>query len=287
MDVYITMDMEGISGITNGDLTRTGSAEWANRGRHLATADVNAAIEGALAAGAQRIWVNDAHDSGENIVREKLHQAAELITGAPGIAGHMPGLDRSFHALFLIGFHAHMGTRCAHYDHTISTACINDVRFNGRSVGEIGIYAAYAGYLGVPTVLVTGDVAATHEATALLGPVATVAVKQGLGRFSARSLAPEETQPRIRAAAEKALRTPCEAWKPEAPLRIAIDFLRSAEADMAEMMPGAERTGARTVEYTHDSFEMVFKALQTIVNLGGIAASRWASGLYTRGNPVI
>jgi len=287
MNVYITMDMEGISGITTGDMARSGSAEWAHRGRQLATDDVNAAVEGALAAGAKRIWVQDMHDSGETILRERLHPAAELITGCHNVVGHMPGLDSSFDAVFLVGFHAMMGTRFAHFDHTISTACISQVRFNGRPVGELGIFAGYAGFCGVPVALVTGDVAATQEAADFLGDVTTVAVKQGLGRFATRSLRAEGTQALIRQAAEQGLKRPNRVWKPDAPLTIAVDFLRSAEADLAEILPDAQRTGARTVEYTHDSWQMAFRGLQTIVSLAGLAASRWAAALYTKGNPVI
>ena len=287
MDVYMVVDMECISGITNGSMIRTGHSEWATRGRQLMTAEVNAIVEGAVAGGAKRIWVKDGHDSGENIVREALHPAAELITGAPSVVGQMPGLDGSFDALFLVGFHARMGTPHAHLDHTVSTASISEVRLNGIPVGEIGIYAAYAGMHGVPTVLATGDVAGTQEAVDLLGDIVTVAVKQGLGRFAARTPSAEEMRPKMRAAAEQALRQGGAPWRLPSPLHVQVDFLRSAEADMAEMVPGAVRAGARTVEYRHDDQAMAFKALEAMIALGGIAASRWASALYTTGARVI
>ena len=284
MDVYVVVDLECVSGITHGSMIRTGHADWAGRGRHLATAEVNAAVEGALAAGAGRIWVKDGHDSGENIVREELHAAAELIAGSPAVPGQMPGLDGSFDAVFLLGFHARMGTARAHLDHTVSTATIGEVRLNGTAVGEIGIYAAWAGCFGVPVVLVTGDAAGTREAVELLGEVATVSVKEGYGRFAARVRAPEAVHPEIRAAAGRALggerREP---WRLATPIEVAVDFLRSAEADMAEMVPGARRTGARTVAYEHAEPEMAFKALEAMINLGGIAANRWAQALYTTG----
>jgi D-amino peptidase len=272
MNVYIAMDMEGISGISNGGMLRTGHPDWASRGRHLATTEVNAAIEGALAAGAKRIWVEDAHDIGENLLREELHKAAELISKPGAVTGLMPG----------IGFHARAGTRRAYLDHTWSTACIREVRLNNTVVGEIGIFAAYAGFFGVPVVLVTGTAAATREAIELLGNVVTVAVKEGYGRFSVRVLSPEETLPRVRVAAEKALKAGGHPWKLQTPLNVAVDFLRSAEADMAEMIPGAQRTGPRTVEYSHETPDLAFKALQAMITLGGVAANRWARALYTR-----
>lgn len=289
MDVYIVVDMEGLSGITDGRMIRTGHPEWASRGRWQATYEVNAAIDGALAAGAKRIWVKDGHDSGENLLREELRKEAELISGssASGIGGLLPGLNSSFGCLFQIGFHARMGTSEAHFDHTISTATVSEIRLNGEPVGELGIYGAYAGLYNVPTVLVTGDVAATLEATELFGDIETVAVKQGIGRFSTRTLSPEETRPRIREAAEAAMSLTLEPWLVSSPLTVEMEFLRSAEADMAQLIPGAERSGPRCVTYTHSDPEMSFKALQAMVNLGGIAASRWARNLYTTGAPTV
>jgi D-amino peptidase len=286
MRVYLVMDMECISGITNGSMIRTGHSEWATRGRHLATAEVNAAIEGALAAGAQRILVHDGHDSGENLLREVLHPAAELLSGSPSIVRYMPGLDESFHAVMLIGFHARMGTARAHFDHTVSTACVSEVRLNGQPLGEIGLYAAYAGLYNIPVVMVSGDAAGVQEATDLLGEIATVTVKQGYGRFTAATRAPGLVYPEIRAAAEQGLRRGGTPWKLDGPLHAALDTLRSAEADLAEMVPGARRTGPRTVEYTHSDPRLVFQGLEAMINLAGIAANRWATALYTTGNRV-
>jgi D-amino peptidase len=289
MDVYIVMDMEGISGVSGEAVVRVGHQEWAGRGRRLATADVNAVIDGALAAGAGRIWVKDGHAGGDqqNLLIEELNKAAELVTGSGSVWSHMPGLDRTFDAVMLVGFHARMGTHRAQMDHTITTAAVNEVRLNGVVVGEIGIYAAYAGTRGIPVVLVTGDLAATREATALLGDITTVSVQEAYGRFSGRLLAPSEAHARIRNAATAALKRAGRPWALEPPYTVAVDFLRSAEADMAEFVPGAQRVAARTVEFTHTDYEMAFKALKAMVALGGSAAHKWATAIYTTGARVV
>jgi D-amino peptidase len=285
MDLYFVVDMEGISGISGETIVRVGHEEWASRGRHLATAEVNAAIAGAIRGGAKRIWVKDGHDLGQNLLVEDLNGGAELIYGSTSVVGQMPGLDGSFDAVFLIGFHARMGTYRAQMDHTITTAAVSEIRLNDIPVGEIGIYAAYAGYLGVPVVLVSGDHAATQEARDLLGgTLTTVSVQQALGRFSGRLLSPQEVHLNIEAAAEKALKGERpRPWLPSLPLKATVDFLRSAEADMAEMVPGASRMGARTVQYSHDDPKLVFKSIQAMVHLGAIAARRWATIIYTTG----
>jgi D-amino peptidase len=279
MNVYIEVDMEGM-GITAQKMVRPDHAQWVSRGRQIATNEVNAAIEGALAGGAERVWVKDGHAGGGNLLVESLNKAAELITRSSGTAHLRPGLDSSFDAVFLIGFHARAGTIGGHFDHTISTASIHGIRLNGHTVGEIGLSAAYAGFLGVPVVLVTGDVAAVREASALLGDIETVAVKEAYGRVSARVLSPEIILPSIREAAERALASRGSPWRLDTPLRVEVDFLRSAEADMAEIVPGAERVNGRTVSYEHEDPQMAFKGLYAMVGLAGVAASRWARAIF-------
>jgi D-amino peptidase len=283
MNVYVVVDLECISGISNGSMIRVGHPDWAARGRHIATEEVNVIVEGALAGGATRVWVKDGHDAGENLVREDLHPKAELLAGTYAIPGQMPGLDESFDAAFLIGFHARMGTSLAHYDHTVSTATISEARLNGTPVGEIGIYAAYAGMFGVPVVFATGDRAGVQEAIDLIGDIEAVSVKEGYGRNSARVPSSDEIRPQIRAAAERSLTKMGNPLTFETPIHVSVDFLRSADADMAEMVPGASRAGARTVEFQHEDPKMSFKALQAMIALGNVAAGRWAQGLYGSG----
>lgn len=287
MSIYIVADMEGISGVSGETVVRVGHSEWAERGRHYMASDVNAAIEGALAAGAKRIWVRDGHAGGDNLVRERVHPAAHLISGAGAVSSHLPGLDDGFDAVFLIGFHARMGTHKAQMDHTITTAAIDEVRLNGTAVGEIGIYAAYAGTFGVPVALVTGDAAATKESEVLLGDVGTVAVQEAYGRFSSRLLSFEDAHARIREGAAAAIRSRRLPWRLEIPITVAVDFLRSADADMAECVPLSRRSGPRTVEYSADAPDVAFRALQALVHLGGIAAHRWATTIYGSGSKIV
>lgn len=284
MKVYVVVDLEGISGITSGSMIRTGSADWASRGRHIATDEVNAVLEGLAASGAETVWVCDSHDAGENLVRESLHPLADLITGATNVVPMLPGLDGSFDALYLIGFHASMGTLHGHFDHTVTTAAVGEVRLNGTVVGEIGMHAAYAGFHGVPVGMVTGDTAAVNEARALLGQVPSVAVKTGIGRFSARVPAREHVRDVIRSTAEGGVTSPAPVYFPGAPLTASLDFLRSAEADAAEFVPGSVRSGARTVEYTSDDPALTFTAIKAMIKLANGAAAQWAQGLYGSGS---
>jgi len=179
MKVYISCDMEGISGVVAGKQTE-GNGEEYKRAQKLMTDELNAAIEGALAGGATEILVNDSHGHMRNILIEELNPKAQLISGSPKPLLMMQGIDASFDAAFFIGYHAQAGTAYSVLDHTYA-GIVYQVSLNGRPMGETGLNAALAGYFGVPVVLVSGDKLLVEEATALLGTVEGVAVKESCG----------------------------------------------------------------------------------------------------------
>src|SRR2546426_12634919 len=197
MRTYISIDMEGIAGVVHESQTAPTTPAFAaeyGRFRRLMTAEANAAVEGALAAGATRVLVNDSHWFMRNLVAEELHQAAELVSGDPKPRSMVQGIEDGggggFDAALFIGYHARAGTRHPILDHTYADR-IHEVRLNGKPVGELGLNAAFAGVHGVPVALVSGDSALAAEAKDLLGDgVATVVVKQAVGRHAAQSVAP-------------------------------------------------------------------------------------------------
>jgi len=263
--------MEGISGVVAGKQTTSNGEEY-KRAQKLMTSEVNAAIEGALASGASEILVNDSHASMRNILIEELNPSAQLISGSPKPLSMMQGIDGSlFDAAFFIGYHAQAGTAHSVLDHTYS-GIVYQVSLNGRPMGETGLNAALAGYFGVPVVLVTGDKLLVEEATALLGTVEGVAVKESCGRYAARCLAPKVVRDLIRQAAQSALLKTQEEGgeKPfvvEPPITLAVDFTSSAHLDMAELIPGSRRSGGRHIEYTHDDLLTVYKVWRAMLKL--------------------
>jgi D-amino peptidase len=274
MRVYISVDMEGVAGVVHEDQTNPLDPRCASeyaRFRRLMTAEANAAIQGAVDAGATRILVNDSHWTMRNLLAEELHEEAELVSGGPKPRSMMEGIDAGFDAALCIGYHARAGTRSAVLDHTYTDRLI-DVRLNGRSVGELGLNAALAGVFDVPVVLVSGDSALATEAHDLLGDdVATVIVKEAVGRHAARSLAPAVACRRIREAATKVLkRKRLKPFTVEAPITLEADFSKTVEADMAELVPGTIRTSGRTVAFSHDDYREVFRAWRAMHNLAGV-----------------
>ncbi len=268
MRVYISADMEGISGIVHADQTEPGAREY-ERACTLMVGDVNAAIEGALAGGATYIVVNDSHWEMRNIKLEELHPAAELISGTPKPFSMVQGLNDSFDAMFCVGYHAMAGSTPATIDHTFTENSIYRVTVNDLVVGELGLNALFAGSYGVPVALVTGDQTIAAEAEALLGNVMTAQVKEAISRTAARCLPLERARNLIRDGAQAALANIGKPLRPQSPVRLQVEFMKSSQADMAALTPGSERVGARTVCFTHDDYREVYRAWRAMYNLAG------------------
>ncbi len=267
MKVFISIDMEGISGVVSPEQCTPGNADY-ERARLLMTQEANAAILGARAAGATELVVSDAHGTMRNLLIEELDAWADLVYGSPKPFGMMEGLDDNFDVVFLIGYHARAGTPNAILDHTYSSKSVSHVELNGRPVGEIGLNAALAGYHGVPVGLVTGDQATTAEAAALLGPaLQTVTVKRAMGNQAAICLHPEEVQSMVRQAAEQAISTEVPPFKLETPVVLRLQFKSSLMADYAALIPGTRRLDGYTIEYPHEDYLAVYKAFRAMVKL--------------------
>ena len=273
MKVYISVDMEGVAGVVHEDQTDPTeprhSAEY-NRFRRLMTNEANAAIAGALEAGANAVLVNDSHWLMRNLLAEELNPRAELMSGGPKRLSMVEGIDGGFDAAMFVGYHAKAGTKNATIDHTY-TSRVYEARVNGQPVGELALNAAMAGVHGVPVALVSGDQALAAEAKALLGAgIETVVVKEAVGRFAAKSLAPAVACERIRSGAAAALRRKHLPFTFTSPIRLEVDFIVSQMADMAELVPGSSRTGGRTVSYAGEDYREVFRAWRAMYNLASV-----------------
>ena len=273
MRVYISIDMEGVAGVVHEDQTDPIDPRHAgeyNRFRRLMTAEANAAVEGALAAGAESVLVNDSHWLMMNLLAEELHPSAELLSGGTKARSMVEGIELGCDAAVFVGYHARAGVGQAVIDHTY-TSNVHEARLNGRPVGELAINAALAGTFDVPVVLVSGDQALAAEARELLGPtVETVIVKHAVGRFAARSVAPAVAGRLIREGTTAALRRSHAPFRLAAPIRLEVDFALTQMADMAELVPGSVRTAGRTLEFVHQDYREVFRAWRALYNLAGI-----------------
>jgi D-amino peptidase len=211
---------------------------------------VNAAVEGAIKGGASEIVVNDLHGArgGFNLVPELLHEGAKYLTGGPRPCRHY-GLNNGYDAVFLIGYHAKVGTKGGVLEHTMSTRVIMDVTINGKQVGEIGIDAAIVGFYGIPVILISGCRKAVDEAKDLLGDIEGVVVKEGISRNFAKCLPPSKTKKMIQEAAEKAIGkyNLIKPLKFDPPILVEVEFSHANYADSACRSEDLERVDGRTV----------------------------------------
>jgi D-amino peptidase len=246
--VYISVDIEGMAGIFDREQGNVAGGTAYETGRRLMTAEANAAIEGAFNAGATEVVVNDSHGRMGNLVASELDQRAVLIQGRVKPLFMVEGLDASFDALFLVGYHAPAGVRDGVLNHAFHPY---ELRCNGQVFSETGLSAMVAGHYGVPTALVTGDDSTLRDADGLLGAGCYVGVstKRGISRLAAASVHPEVGRTRVRTGAEEALRRLSEfaPYRVETPVRLELDFYYSPQADIAALIPTTERIGDRTL----------------------------------------
>ncbi len=270
LKVFISVDMEGICGVVHGDQTSPGAQGYSEARKWMAQ-DVNAAVEGALEAGATEIVVNDSHGSMTNIIPDDLNPKAILISGTPKPLSMMQGIDPSFQACLLIGYHAKAGTQDAILDHTISGSVVRYIKVNGQELPELGLNALIAGYFGVPVVVVTGDTAVCRQANEVLGKdVVTVPVKEAYGRLAAKLVPMAEARQMIKAGVKAALAKlgGAKPFKLASPYTFELGYHVSAQADMGAMLvPDIKRPDARSLSFTADDYIKGFRTLRALISL--------------------
>lgn len=258
MNVLVSVDIEGITGVVHADMMSPEQREY-NRGRKLMTDDANAAIEGLTQAGADYILVIDGHGPMRNLVFEDMHPASHLMTGSANSRDHcqLEGADsREFDAAVFVGYHAMAKTYNAIHPHTIAGAAVHELRVNGEPHGETGINAAVLGSMGIPVVMVTGDTTTCAEAHRFLGDeIQTVAVKDSVGRNSAICRPPSATLPEITEAAKKALenRGEVKPYLQGQSIQFELDFLTMLQCDRAAQVSGVERVSPVTIRIEGDN----------------------------------
>lgn len=266
--VWISVDMEGVGGVAAYSQVMMQGIEY-ERARTWMTQEVNACIEGAAAAGANRFCVNDSHGTMHNLFADEVDPRAELLAGTakPWYMGQ--GIDGGYDTCFFVGYHGRAGHPRAVLDHTYASRAVYECRLNGIPVGETTLNAQLAGYFGATVSLVSGDGATCREGRALVPEIVAVKTKEATGRFSARMLHPKVVQEQLRAGAARAI-TVAAGLRPLAPRgrsTIELHFLTSAMADMAELVPGSRRSGPRAVSYAARDYLEVYKALLAMVRL--------------------
>lgn len=254
MKVFISVDMEGVTGLTDREDVAPDGTDY-QRGRVFMTGDANAAILGAFDAGATEVVVNDSHWTMRNLLLEQLDPRARLIRGFHKPLCMVQGVDESFDAAVFIGYHSCAGTERGVLNHTLLGKEVHNLLFERRPIGEIRLNALLCGHYGVPVAFVAGDRAACREARAVLGSDLEVyAVKDGIEKYTADCLHPQVTAKGIRAGVAKALRARArKPYRARAPYRFGFEWNSTSIAANCALIPQIRAVAPRVTEFRERS----------------------------------
>ena len=269
LKVYISADMEGITGVASADQLSPSGFEY-QKAREWMTNEVLAAIQGAREAGATEFEVSDSHGNGESLLIDKFPNdvPVRIVRSFPRPLGMMEGIDSSFAAVMFIGYHASTSSTSGVRAHTISSALLTRIVLNGASMSEAGINAAIAAEYGVPVVMITGDDAIVDETRRRLGPIEGVAVKHAIGFHSAATLTPDAAQKLIRQQAKAALerRGQMKPYSLTRPITLEVSFKNYRPVELLAYLPGVERIDSHTVRFIARDMREASKLLEFVTN---------------------
>jgi D-amino peptidase len=267
MNVYMSVDMEGITGLV--DHTHVDSSKHNyERGRIIMTEEANTVISAAFESGCTEVLVNDSHSQMNNLLIEKLHPETKLISGGVKPYSMVQGLDETFDGAFFVGYHARASTKGV-MSHSMIFG-VRNMYINDVAVGELGFNAYVAGFYGVPVLMVAGDDQAALEAEALIPNVTTAVVKETISRSVAKSLTPQKSTQLLKKKTEEAIHNK-ENVKPLTPPdqpTLRIEFANYGQAEWASLMPGTElETGTTTVRFEAKDILEAYRAMLVMTEL--------------------
>ncbi|MBV9271186.1 MAG: M55 family metallopeptidase [Candidatus Eremiobacteraeota bacterium] len=269
MKLYISCDMEGVAGVSSWEQVDARTREYGLYQRYM-TNEVRAAVDGARAAGASDVLINDSHGSMRNLLFDGLPDDIRVIFGNRKPLSMSEGLDSSFAGVLYTGYHGGVGDANATLCHTYTPSVVYDVRVNGIRCSEATLNAGVAGYFGVPVLMITGDRATIESAKAQMPWITGVVIKESIGNYCVDSVSPQRACELIHAGAREAMGQ-IDRARPfvfEPPISLDLDVAKVEQADWIELIPGFVRTDARSVRFTHDDYTVVFRAFVAAFRLG-------------------
>lgn len=273
MKLYLSVDMEGITGIPDYTFVDSSQHNY-ERARKIMTEETNHVLHTAYENDVSHVLVNDSHSKMNNLLIDEIHPEATLITGNVKPYSMVQGLDDSFEGAIFIGYHARAAQRGV-LSHSM-TFGVRNFYINDVPVGELGFNAYVAGYYEVPVLLVAGDDCAAREAEELIPNVVTASVKKTISRSSVESLTPKKAGELLREQTEQAIhnRTKIEPLVPPKRPTLRIEFMNFGQAEWANLMPGTEmEPGSTTVRFRAKDILEAYQAMIVMTELAMQATS--------------
>jgi D-amino peptidase len=273
--VYLSVDMEGVAGISHAKPTMRGDDLYP-QSVALMTAEANAAIEGAFEGGATDVTVNDSHGQMYNLTPEALDPRARLVQGKKPLSMVEAARESEFDVALFVGYHARAGHPTGTIGHTYNPRAVL-VEIGGRPATEAAVNALYLGAFDVPVAMVSGDDALAAELDDWLPWAETVVVKHAISWQAADSVHPSLARELIRDASRRAVERAAgegSTLQPlvlEGPLDLRMEFASPGQADFVAVIPGFDRVGDRSVVFSTDDPIALFRALLSAVRMAPAA----------------
>lgn len=268
MKIYISADIEGISGVVNSSHTMQSGHDYF-RARKLMTDEVNAAIRGAKLAGAKEILVNDSHGPMTNIMIEELEEGADLISGNKKLLGMMEGIDESFDAVLFVGYHARHNTPGV-LAHSYYSVVVTELKINGKIVGEFELNTMVAGAFSVPVAFISGDDILAEQVKEFDPNIVSLIVKNARSRYAAKCINPKTVHKLMEEKVNKALTENINNVKPaiiDGSVEIEVAFMNSGMAEATLYIPGVSMIAPNRVKYTAKDIIEAYKVRDALVTL--------------------
>ena len=264
MRILISIDAEGLAGITSGSQVLPGSRDYL-LGKDIMNLSANAVIKGISDSMDNEITVVDAHDGNRNIDVLKLDGKSSAILGWPKPLSMAQGVENS-DAIYLIGYHSMAGTKGGVLSHTY-TANVHRLFINGIETGETYITAAVAGEFGVPVKMFAGDDKAVEEARRILKDCEFVTLKTGISRYSSRSISIHRACELLEEGSRKALDAKGTILKVNGPVEVRVEFNNPAMADNCMIFNGIRRVDGYTVSASADNMIQAYNTFRVLASL--------------------
>ncbi|MCM1992775.1 M55 family metallopeptidase [Oceanirhabdus seepicola] len=262
MKIFISADIEGVTGTTHWNETIKGKVE-SEFFREQMTREVKAACEAANKAGAKEIWIKDAHGTARNIDFSQLPKNIKMVRGwARDPYSMVQGIDDSFDAVMFIGYHSAAGSDGNPLSHTLNPSKIYEMRINGERTSEFMLYSYACQYHRVPSVFLSGDKKMTEEARRINSNINTVAVLEGVGN-STVSIHPDVAVDRIDKQVTSVLNEDRSKFNIELPkeFKLEIQYVNHYDAYTYSFYPGAELVDERTVRFISQDYFDIIRAI--------------------------
>lgn len=250
LKIYISVDMEGLAGVVSAEQLGPSGFEY-GLAREIMTREVNAAIEGAVKAGATEFVISDSHGNGQNLLIEKLPKDVLIVRSWPRHLSMMAGIDETFDGVIFLGYHVSTNSKEGVRAHTFSSAKLTDVKINMASVSEAAYNAIIAGHYNVPVIMVSGDDKTIEETRRFLGDIEGAVVKWAYSYESAKTLTPEAALDIIKSTSEKAVKKIKEfkPYKVKYPVQLDVSFKNYRPSEILDYLSIVERTDSHSIRF--------------------------------------